>query len=214
VLAAVGLVTAAALHRGGRPVAGWLTCALTGLLVSPISWDHHWVWIVPVLVLFADAAVRARGARRRAWAALAVAVAAVYAAWPAHWTGPSALVPRGLLGFFIGPHPDHEKYHLHGAAVISWNLYVLGGLALLALAVAGAARTGVLRRRPASIVRSPYPGVPVMMRRVLSARRSRARRDRGPVRPPGREADGAVTAWPGSGRNTAREPAGKSVTPT
>jgi alpha-1,2-mannosyltransferase len=212
VLAAAGLLTAAGLHRGGRPVAGWLTCALTGLLVSPISWDHHWVWIVPVLVLFADAAVQARGARRRAWAALAVSVAAVYGAWPDHWTGQAALVPHGLLGFFIGPHPEHEKYHLHGLQVISWNLYILGGLALFALAIAGAARTGVLRRHPASTVRWPYPDVPVM-RRVLSARRATARRDRGPLRSPRRDADGAATAWPGSGRNTAREPAGQPVTP-
>jgi CDP-diglyceride synthetase len=25
---------------------GMLAAALTGLLVSPISWDHHWVWFV------------------------------------------------------------------------------------------------------------------------------------------------------------------------
>jgi alpha-1,2-mannosyltransferase len=211
VVAAAGLVTAAALHRGGRPVAGWLTCALTGLLVSPISWDHHWVWIVPVLVLFADAAVRSQGAKRRAWAALTVVVAALYGAWPHYWTGPSALVPQGLLGFFIGPHPDHLKYHLYGLQVISWNLYVFAGLALFSLAVVGAIRTGVLRRRPASTARWPYRGVPVQ-RRVLSARRARTRTDREPLHIPGREADGAATAWPGSGRNAVTEPAGRPVT--
>ncbi|HEX3923529.1 MAG TPA: glycosyltransferase 87 family protein [Streptosporangiaceae bacterium] len=212
VVTAVGLVTAAALHRGGRPVPGWLTCALTGLLVSPISWDHHWVWIVPVLVLFADAAVRAEGARRRAWAALTVAVAAIYGGWPAHWTGPSALVPQGLLGFFIGPHPDHLKYHLRGAGVISWNLYVLAGLALLALAVAGAARTGVPRRRPASALLWPYPGVSVM-RRALSARRARTRRDRGPLQSPERDGDVAATVWPGSGHSAVSEATGQPLRP-
>jgi hypothetical protein len=35
----------------------------------------------------------------------------------------------------------HEKYHLYGLQVISWNLYLLVGLALFALAVAAAART-------------------------------------------------------------------------
>jgi alpha-1,2-mannosyltransferase len=146
-VAVVGLAVAAVLHRGGRLVPGWLTCALTGLLVSPISWDHHWVWIVPVLVLFVDAAVRARGAARWAYGALAAGFGAVYGAWPDHWTGSLALVPQGLLGFFIGPHPELEKYHLHGVQVISWNLYVLGGLALLALAAAAAART-LLADRP------------------------------------------------------------------
>ena len=30
---------------------GLLVAALTGLLVSPISWSHHWVWCVPLLAL-------------------------------------------------------------------------------------------------------------------------------------------------------------------
>jgi alpha-1,2-mannosyltransferase len=135
-----GLAAAAALDRSGRPVYGWLTCALTGLLVSPISWDHHWVWVVPVLVVLADAAARARGAARWAHATLPAGVAALFGAWPDRWVGPGALVPHGLLGFFVGPHSTHEKYHLYGLQVISWNLYVLVGLALFALAVAAAAR--------------------------------------------------------------------------
>jgi alpha-1,2-mannosyltransferase len=140
-VAAVGLAAAAVLHRSGRPVAGWVTCAVTALLVSPISWDHQWVWVVPVLALLADAAVRARGAARWARVALAAAVASVFGGWPEYWTGQLAFVPRGLLGFFIGRHPDNEKYHLHGLLLISWNLFVLGGLAMLAVAVAAAART-------------------------------------------------------------------------
>jgi len=80
-----------------RPVAGWVTCALTGVLVSPISWDHHWVWIVPVLVVLTDAARRALGAVRWAHAAAAAGVAIVFGDWPSRWTGPLAFVPRGLL---------------------------------------------------------------------------------------------------------------------
>jgi alpha-1,2-mannosyltransferase len=146
VVTALGLPAAAALHRSGRPVYGWLTCALTGLLVSPVSWDHHWVWVVPVLVVLADAAVRARGAARWVYGTLAAGVAALFGAWPDHWTGPDALVPHGLLGFFIGSHPEHMKYHLDGLQVISWNLYVLAGLALFGIAVAAAARTRLRRR--------------------------------------------------------------------
>ena len=210
VVGLAGVVCAALLDRKGYAMLGLLMAAVTGLLVSPISWDHHWVWIAGVLVLFADAAVRAEGAQRRAWAALTVAVAAIFGGWPAYWTGPSALVPQGLLGFFIGPHPDHLKYHLRGAGVISWNLYVLAGLGLLALAVAGAARTGVLRRRSASALLWPYPGVPVM-RRALSARRARTRRDSGPLQSPGRDGDVAATVWPGSGHSAVSEATGQPV---
>jgi alpha-1,2-mannosyltransferase len=140
-VAVLGCTVAAVLDRGGRPVAGWLTCALTGLLFSPISWDHHWIWVVPALALFTDAAVRARGAARWGFWALDAVVFALFGAWPYHYTGPLAFIPQGLLGFFTGPHPQHMKYYLKGAQVIGWNLFVLTGLALLALAVIAAVRT-------------------------------------------------------------------------
>jgi alpha-1,2-mannosyltransferase len=59
VTAAAGLACAALLDRAGHPLPGMLACALTGLLVSPISWDHHWVWIVPGVAVAAAYAVRA-----------------------------------------------------------------------------------------------------------------------------------------------------------
>jgi alpha-1,2-mannosyltransferase len=155
IVAALGLAAAALLHRSGRPVAGWVTCALTGLLVSPISWDHHWVWTVPVLALLADAAARARGAARWAWLLLAGGVASVFGGWPGHWTGPLAFVPHGLVGFFIGPHPQDEKYHLHGLQLVSWNLFVLAGLVMLAFAAAAAARAWL--KRPGAGRAEPRP---------------------------------------------------------
>lgn len=39
------------LHRRGEPVAALLVTAFCGLLLSPVSWSHHWVWTVPLLVL-------------------------------------------------------------------------------------------------------------------------------------------------------------------
>jgi hypothetical protein len=42
---ALGMSAAYLLDRGGYPVPALLVTALTGLLVSPVSWDHHWVWI-------------------------------------------------------------------------------------------------------------------------------------------------------------------------
>ena len=57
--AVAGLACAALLDRAGHPLPGLLACALTGLLISPISWDHHWVWIVPGVAVAAAYAVRA-----------------------------------------------------------------------------------------------------------------------------------------------------------
>jgi alpha-1,2-mannosyltransferase len=154
----LGLAAAALLARSGRPTAAWVTCAVTGVLVSPISWDNHWVWIVPVLALLADAAVRARGAARAGYLVLAAALAALFADWPTNWTGRWALVPRGLVGFDAGRHPMGEIFHLHGAQLIGWNMYVLGGLLIFAGLLAAAAvawrssRGGYLIRRPISSV--------------------------------------------------------------
>ncbi|WP_436740377.1 glycosyltransferase 87 family protein [Streptomyces sp. BBFR102] len=54
-----------------------LVTAVTGLLVSPISWSHHWVWCVPLLVV-----VLARGNTL-----LAAALTVLFLARP-HWLLP------------------------------------------------------------------------------------------------------------------------------
>ena len=43
----------ALLVRAGKQVYGWVLVGITSLLVSPISWDHHWVWIIPLIALLA-----------------------------------------------------------------------------------------------------------------------------------------------------------------
>ncbi|WP_285488360.1 glycosyltransferase 87 family protein [Amycolatopsis taiwanensis] len=38
-------------HRRGQALAALLVTAFYTLLVSPISWSHHWIWAVPLIVL-------------------------------------------------------------------------------------------------------------------------------------------------------------------
>lgn len=45
-----GLALATVAYRRSSPMLGMLYCAATGLLISPISWVHHYVWCVPLLV--------------------------------------------------------------------------------------------------------------------------------------------------------------------
>jgi len=149
VVGGLGLAAAALLARSGRPTAGWVTCAVTGVLISPISWDNHWVWIVPVLALLADAAVRAGGAARLGYLALAAALAAVFGDWPYHWTGRLAFLPHGLVGFYVGRHPMSEIFHLQGVQLVSWNLFVLAGLAMFGGLLVAAARAWRTRRADA-----------------------------------------------------------------
>ena len=75
-----GLACAALLDRKGHRMAGLLAAALTGLLASPVSWDHHWVWIVPAVAVAAHYAVTAM--RDTARQALGDAAGPRPATWP------------------------------------------------------------------------------------------------------------------------------------
>ncbi len=55
-----------------------LVVELFGLLLSPISWTHHWVWLVPLMIWAIHGPVRAlRGARIVGWGWLALTVIGV-----------------------------------------------------------------------------------------------------------------------------------------
>jgi alpha-1,2-mannosyltransferase len=60
IFAVGGLLLAARAYQRSSPLLGVLLCAATGLMVSPISWTHHYVWIVPVLAWLILAADRPR----------------------------------------------------------------------------------------------------------------------------------------------------------
>ncbi len=66
----VGLWVAAWAYRTSSVVLGVLVCAVTGLIVSPITWSHHLVWVAPIVLWLSLA--DDRPAFGRCWAALAV----------------------------------------------------------------------------------------------------------------------------------------------
>lgn len=103
----MGLAIAVAAELRGRRAWATTSCAVTALLVSPVSWSHHWVWGVPmVLVLLA----------RSRTAAVCTALAfCTYAPW---W------VPHG---------PGRFELHQNGAELMLSALYVGTGFAFLSL---------------------------------------------------------------------------------
>jgi alpha-1,2-mannosyltransferase len=160
----LGLAAAVILHQSGRTFAGLMACALTALLISPISWDHHWVWIAPGLALIIDTAVRASSATARAWwLALAAAVLVVYAAWPDFWSRKAGLLQGGLINyapassFAHGDNPAYAEYHWHGLQLIAGNLYLLAGLGLFVVvcvtAIASAREHGGVRQMLVALTR-------------------------------------------------------------
>lgn len=74
------LLAAPVIRRAPRPLALMATAG-AGLLVSPTSWSHHWVWIAPALLV---AGVSAWRARSRLWAAVTGVLAVVFVLAPFH----------------------------------------------------------------------------------------------------------------------------------
>jgi alpha-1,2-mannosyltransferase len=46
--------------RAGQPVLALICVAMFGLVVSPVSWSHHWVWVLPTLLVTTVVAYRLR----------------------------------------------------------------------------------------------------------------------------------------------------------
>ncbi|MEU8031981.1 glycosyltransferase 87 family protein [Streptomyces sp. NPDC049099] len=51
VVTALGLAAAVAAELRGRRDWAVCACAVTALLTSPVSWTHHWVWCLPLVLL-------------------------------------------------------------------------------------------------------------------------------------------------------------------
>ncbi|MET9619187.1 glycosyltransferase 87 family protein [Streptomyces sp. NPDC006464] len=78
VLGAVAMTLAVRAALRGDTALAVVVCAVTALMISPISWSHHWVWCVPLLILLVDR----RALIRPGWTVPAVAlVFASFALW-------------------------------------------------------------------------------------------------------------------------------------
>lgn len=123
--------------RAGRPVEGVLAVAVGGLLASPVSWSHHWIWCVPMVMTLMTM-------KRHAAALLATFVYVIppLALSPAGWLNST---PRGLW-------------------LLTTALFPTMGLAWLT--VAWRHYASAQPRSPAAVVRhshtaSPQPPTPV-----------------------------------------------------
>jgi alpha-1,2-mannosyltransferase len=87
----VGLVIAAGAYRRSSPVLGLLVVEAAESLASPVSWSHHFIWMVLLVAWLALAEDRPRAGE---WWALAVAVLL--------WAAPYWWVPHGPAVRFAG----------------------------------------------------------------------------------------------------------------
>lgn len=128
ILLALGLAVAGMVHarrQHNLPLAMTIN-GILGLLASPISWSHHWVWAIPALVLLVGG-----GVVRRDWPLLT-----------------AAALTAGL--FIIGPHweapqGDGKELHWNFFEHLIGNAYIYLGIAFLIYTAAG---WWLARRRP------------------------------------------------------------------
>ncbi len=119
VVVLLALTVARRLHHRGEALASVCVVAVAALLVSPISWTHHWVWCIPAFVVAVAWTREERPRWRRAmlWAAVGIA-AAVFL------SGPMRFLPKNDL---------LELQHTHAQQTIA-NSFALLGLGFLAWA--------------------------------------------------------------------------------
>jgi alpha-1,2-mannosyltransferase len=104
--AVIGLAVAAVLVRREDWLGATAVTGAAGLLVSPISWAHHWVWILPALVLLI------RDGHR-----IAAAAGYLLFAVAPFWITPHAAGPR--------------EYGFHWLTTLVANCFLIAGLAFL-----------------------------------------------------------------------------------
>ena len=125
VTAVAGLLLAAQAHRRSSPLLGVLVCAATCLLVSPISWVHHLVWVVPAILWLAFAPDRPRFGP-----VLAGATAVLFWSAPVWWV----------------PYKNTSDLHLNLLQQVAGNSFFFAMLLFV-----GGAGVLVLRRGPRGV---------------------------------------------------------------
>ncbi|GCE00212.1 glycosyltransferase 87 family protein [Embleya hyalina] len=127
-LSLLGLCGALIAYRRRGDAWGLPACAATGLLASPISWSHHWVWCVPIALLLWTTV---HGPHTRAHTALFAGL----------------LVFPSFLVWSV-PHLPDQEWHMTDFELFRSSCYVAYGVAFVLVAA------GTARVRPTRVPRS------------------------------------------------------------
>jgi alpha-1,2-mannosyltransferase len=116
VAAVLGLAAVAARRalRAKQPGLALVLVAIAGVLASPMSWSHHWVWCVPALLILTDLG-------RHHWMPRWLAITGLML----FLASPQALLPQGA-----GAERDWALWQqMAGAGYVWWALLLLGAAA-------------------------------------------------------------------------------------
>jgi alpha-1,2-mannosyltransferase len=129
-------------HRRGEEAIAVVTVAFTALLVSPLSWSHHWVWVAVLLPLLLEVTLRIRGRAQVLPAALLAVWTAMLVTWPLRRRPED---PLKANGFIWVAYRHAQPVHWLGE-----NMYVLAVLGTMLLAACWLRTRGDAPTMPAS----------------------------------------------------------------
>ena len=151
-----GLALARLAHRRGEEAVAVVTVAFTALLVSPVSWSHHWVWVAVLLPVLLDVVLRTEGRVQTVAAGLLPAWTLMLLTWP---TQSQVDGPPGANGIIWVAHLQSQPLHWLGE-----NMYVLAVVATMLLWRSGGCgriwTRGSCRGRYDARRRVPSPATP------------------------------------------------------
>ena len=121
-----GLALAVLAHRRGEEAIAIVTVAFTAILVSPVSWSHHWVWVAVLLPVLLDVVLRMRGRAQVLAAGLLPVWTMMLMVWPLRRRPEDPLNANGIIWVA----------YRHGQPVqwLGENMYVPVALATMLLA--------------------------------------------------------------------------------
>lgn len=120
--------------------------AVWGLLVSPTSWGHHWVWVIPLILAATVVAARSTDSRvGTAHAVLAVSGLIIFA------LGPFQLMSAAVRQWSLAEHVIGNAYTLWGfaALIILWRFPFRGAQAQPSTPAGAPVNSTTARHRPA-----------------------------------------------------------------
>ncbi|MDV7274566.1 MULTISPECIES: glycosyltransferase 87 family protein [Rhodococcus] len=138
---AVAIVAMLRTLRAGEAALALGVNAVLGLLVSPVSWSHHWVWSVPIILTLGVLAYRGRSIALGLVAVAGLAVIKV----AAHW--------KLGVGRWSGVHWSVWDHFL-ASSYVWWGLAVVA-VAFVTFGTAASRPDGDERRTPSGDVSVP-----------------------------------------------------------
>ncbi len=123
----LGMYLAVHNSKRGNELLGLLLCAITGLLISPFSWTHHWIWMILFIPLLLHISLQKRNSL--GWVSILVLCVVLLSFRPGYhpFLGAisNALVNKNLLLFHLFDAITQNLYSLVGMIILGCSAFIV-----------------------------------------------------------------------------------------